>query len=141
MDAHVFAKKADVPMLWGSTRGTPRRRAVSIPTIGDNARTQAKRLEQVAVEARDYIAVALDVPYSEVEVHVLIDDLGPVRDVHSRSARIRAARAQAEALLAEAQRETDALARDLAAQEVPIRDIAFVTGVSFQRVGQIVNKA
>jgi hypothetical protein len=115
--------------------------AVQIPTLGDEAHTQARRLLEVATEARDYICVALDVAPSAVEVEVVMGDIGRARNVQQRSARIKAARAEAARLEQEAQRETRKLALELAAEDVPVRDIAVLVGTTFQRVGQLVAAA
>jgi hypothetical protein len=44
--------------------------ALSIPELGPDARTQARRLDEVEDEARDYIATTLDVPPSTVDVEM-----------------------------------------------------------------------
>lgn len=111
--------------------------AIEIPALGGI--TQAVRLADVQSEARDYIAVTLDVAPSTVDVRVIVDDTRHAHRVQERSERIRAARAQAQAIEAEAASETAALVRELAQDGVPTRDIATLTGVSFQRVSQLVN--
>lgn len=111
--------------------------AIEIPALGGI--TQAVRLADVESEARDYIAVTLDVAPSTVDVRVIVDDTRHAHRVQERSERIRAARAQAQAIEAEAASETAALVRELAQDGVPTRDIATLTGVSFQRVSQLVN--
>lgn len=111
--------------------------AIEIPALGGV--TQAVRLADVESEARDYIAVTLDVAPSTVDVRVIVDDTRHARHVQERSERIRAARAQAQAIEAKAASETAALVRELAQDGVPTRDIATLTGVSFQRVSQLAN--
>lgn len=113
--------------------------AVEIPALGAGARTQARRLSEVAEEARDYIAVTLDVVPSTVQVEVVIDDFGQVCNLQQRSAWIRAARRLIEQLEDDVQRETKVLTGDLAAEGVPMREIAELVGTTFQRVGQIAN--
>jgi hypothetical protein len=112
--------------------------AVEIPQLGEYAVTQASRLADVADEARDYIAVTLDVPPSSVDVRVVMDDTPHVRDVQTRSEQILAARQQAEELMARAMESSRALARQLTSDGVPLRDVATLVGVSFQRVGQLI---
>ena len=107
--------------------------AIEIPELG--GMTQAVRLADVEGEARDYIAVTLDVAPSTVNVRVIMDDTPHARRVQERSDRIRAARAQVQAI----ETETAELVRELAKDGVPTRDIATLTGVSFQRVSQIAN--
>ncbi len=109
--------------------------AVEIPQL--DGVTQAARLADVAAEARDYIAVTLDVPPSTVDVRVIVDDTPHARDVQARSERILATRQQAEALEAVAIEDAQALVRELTRDGVPMRDIATLVGVSFQRVSQL----
>ena len=109
--------------------------AVEIPQL--DGVTQAARLAGVAAEARDYIAVTLDVPPSSVDVRVIVDDTPHARDVQARSERILATRQQAEALEAVAIEDAQALVRELTRDGVPMRDIATLVGVSFQRVSQL----
>lgn len=109
--------------------------AVEIPQL--DGVTQAARLADVAAEARDYIAITLDVPPSTVEVRVIVDDTPHARDVQARSERILATRQQAEALEAVAIEDAQALVRELTRDGVPMRDIATLVGVSFQRVSQL----
>jgi predicted Zn-dependent protease len=111
--------------------------AVEIPQLGEDAVTQAARLADVAAEARDYVAVALDVRPSTVDVRVVVDDTPHAPDVQARSEQILAARQQAEALEAIAVEDAQALARELVRDGVPLRDIATLVGVSFQRVSQL----
>nr|WP_237708357.1 hypothetical protein [Mycobacterium marinum] len=109
--------------------------AVEIPEL--NGVTQAARLADVPDEARSYIAVALDVPISSVDVRVRISDTPHARNVQERSQRILAARKEARALEDEAMQQAQALAKELAGDGIPMRDIATLVGVSFQRVSQL----
>jgi hypothetical protein len=115
--------------------------AVEIPQLGADAVTQAARLTEVATEARDYIAVVLDVRPSTVDVRVIVDDTPHASDVQARSKRILAARREAAALEAAAVEDARALARELTCDGIPLRDIATLVGVSFQRVGQLTARA
>jgi hypothetical protein len=109
--------------------------AVEIPEL--DRVTQAARLADVDAEARDYIAVTLDVPPSTVKMRVIVDDTPHARCVQDRSERIRVHREMAEQHEAQAVAETAVLARELAQDGVPTRDIATLVGVSFQRVSQL----
>jgi hypothetical protein len=111
--------------------------AVAIPVLGEDAQAQARRLDDVADEARDYVAVTLDVAPSTVEIEVVVDDIGHAHDVNDRAARIRAARAEIERSEREIQNAAQALAVELAEEGIPIRDIASLIGYTFQRVGQM----
>nr|WP_235606317.1 MULTISPECIES: hypothetical protein [Rhodococcus] len=52
---------------------------------------------------------------------------------------IRARRDRLEAEEAQVRADTAAFARELAAAQVPVRDIGTLLGVTFQRVSQLVN--
>jgi hypothetical protein len=111
--------------------------AVAIPALGPDAQTQARRIDDVADEARDYVAVTIDAPPSTVEIEVVFDDIGRAHDVNERAARIRAVRAEIERLEREVQTDAQALAVELADENVPLRDISSLTGYTFQRIGQM----
>jgi hypothetical protein len=96
--------------------------------------TQAKRLDQVEHMARDMVAIMLDVDIDDVQVTVA-PHVGPELDgllLDVRSAADEAKRAQAKAT--EASRAT---ARRLKDAGYSLRDIGVLTGVSFQRVHQL----
>lgn len=110
---------------------------VEIPEI--DGLTQARRLSEVEDMARSFIAVDQDVAPSEIQLRnpqVIVsgEDLGStMRDIleHRRAARV--AEEKAAALMV-------ATARKLAKQQVPLRDIGEVLGVSHQRVHQLVQE-
>lgn len=96
--------------------------------------TQAKRLDQVEDMARDMIAIMEDVDLDDVHVDV-VPQVGPELDgliLNTRSATDAAKRAQAEAT--EASRTT---AQRLRAAGYSLRDIGILTGVSYQRIHQL----
>ncbi|WP_306365382.1 hypothetical protein [Nocardia sp. CC227C] len=111
--------------------------AVTIPALGEDALTQARKLSDVEEEARDYISVTLDVAPSTVEIEVVIDDFGEVRNLQERSSFIKAARKLIEQLEDDVRQETQALTAELTAENVPMREIAQLVGTTFQRVGQL----
>lgn len=115
--------------------------AITIPELGADAVTQAKRLEDVADEARDYISVTLDAAPSAITVDVVVDDLAPAHNVTARAREIREQRELIAALQERVQAESAALAVELDKAGVPVRDIATLVGISFQRVGQIITEA
>jgi hypothetical protein len=97
--------------------------------------TQAKRLDKVEHMARDLVAAVYDVGYDNVEVDVSYR-LTPLLDAlidGAKTATEEAHKAQARA--AEVSREA---AAKLRAAGMSLRDIARLTGVSFQRVHQLV---
>ena len=110
---------------------------IEIPGI--DGLTQARRLSEVEDMARSYIAVDQDVVPSEIELrnpHVIVsgEDLGAaMRDIFEFRRAARVAEEKAAALMVET-------ARRLATQQVPLRDIGEVLGVSHQRVHQLVQE-
>lgn len=108
---------------------------VAIPEI--DGLTQARRLEEVELMAREFIAVDTGVKLDDVTVgvHIKVDDI----DAGVRADRIREERRQAAELESRALAESKELAHDLAARNVPVRDIGEILGVSFQRASQLVN--
>jgi predicted RNase H-like HicB family nuclease len=112
--------------------------AVRIPEL-PGVLTQARRLDQVEEFAREAIDLAISVGHAskgkysvEVDAYVpgLDDDLAVVRAV----------RADAERVQAEAAERTRAIARRLADRGLTVRDIGAALGVSYQRAAQLVGK-
>ena len=108
---------------------------IEIPDL--NGLTQARRLGEVEQMAREYLAVAKDVPLSTVEIgttHVHVGDADVTeiqQQIQARRETAREAEAQAAALM----RVT---AAQLAAAEAPVRDIGTVLVVSYQRADQLI---
>lgn len=107
---------------------------VSVPEI--DGLTQARRLSEAEGMARDLVAVTLDVPVEDVTVSVRVSSVDGV-DVAGEMAAIRAGREEAARLDRDATERTRALARDLVARDVPLRDVGAVLGVSHQRAHQL----
>jgi len=107
---------------------------VEIPAL--DGLTQARRLCKTEAMARDFIATHLEVDVDSVELgRVEIEAEGlNLSAVEAELASLRQAAADAEAGAARLMRET---AVSLKREGIPIRDIAAVLGVSFQRVAQI----
>ena len=97
--------------------------------------TQARRLSEVELMARELIAVTLDLRLSEVAVDVTldIDDI----DVESTIKAIRKEKEDAALLEEDAAAKTKTLVKELVAHDVPLRDIGAMLGLSFQRVHQL----
>ncbi|UFS60883.1 hypothetical protein [Subtercola endophyticus] len=110
---------------------------VSIPAI--DGLTQARRLSDAGQMACEYIAAALEVPLGDVGVEVTVDSVGDVDGIVSTLEQIRKERFEADALEREATAAASNLAKRLALQHVPLRDIGTVLGVSHQRAHQLVN--
>lgn len=111
---------------------------VRIPELG--GLTQARRLSEAGDMAREWIAVTLDVPLDDVAVDLAVAPVGGV-DVAAQLDAIRRERDNAAALERDALERTASLAKALADENVPVRDIGAALGVSFQRAHQLVNSA
>ena len=108
---------------------------VSIPEL--DGLTQARRLSEVGQMAREWIALTIDAPLSEIEVRVSGVDVAGL-DVNATGdlvAQLREDVRQLEEIIAGL---TAGTARMLTSEGVPTRDVAEVLGVSHQRVSQIV---
>ncbi len=109
---------------------------IEIPSL--DGLTQARRLTGVDDMARDYAAVALDVPYSQVDVEcvsIVVDGV----DVLPQQRQILELHAEAERLEKESVQKRAELAKTLVDDDVPMRDVSEVIGVSYQRVAQLVS--
>ncbi|GAB3951489.1 hypothetical protein GCM10029976_087980 [Kribbella albertanoniae] len=111
---------------------------VEIPEL--DGLTQARRLDEVEQAAREYVAVTVDVPMSQVAVeisgieaagHDLLDAKTLVEDLRTQAGRL-------ESLVADFSRELAAVLTDA---DVPVRDVSKVLGVSHQRVSQLVQES
>ena len=108
---------------------------VHVPAI--NGLTQARRYGEVAKMARELIGVTLDVEASSVTVELAVKDVEGVA-VQESVHEIAAQRDLAASLEAQATAKACALARSLAAHDVPLRDIGALLGVSHQRAHQLI---
>ena len=108
---------------------------IQVPEVGGH--TQARRLADIQIMARELIAVTLDVPLSAVAVAVTITKVGSVENVSERAAAIIQARRQAAELEQWQLAQAAQLAHELTAAAVPLRDIGTILDVSFQRVHQL----
>ena len=109
---------------------------VAIPEI--DGLTQAPKLREAPRMAMEYIALATDQDASEFEVAITqlrVDDI----DVTQHLAQIRDERARADALYRSAAARAAALAKDLSAASVSVREIGAAMNISFQRASQLVN--
>ena len=108
---------------------------ITVPGI--DGLTQARRLGEAELMAREYIAGMTDAELDDVTVDltITIDHL----DAGARAEQIRAERQQAAALEARILAESKDLARTLAECAVPVRDIGELLGISFQRASQLLH--
>lgn len=111
---------------------------VRVPAI--DGLTQARRVSEAALVARELIAVTLDVALADVEVAVTFEPIGTVEDISAEVSRIAADRARAAELERRASRDLASLAKTLRAQGIPGRDIGALLGMSHQRAQQLVSE-
>lgn len=98
--------------------------------------TQARRLADVPAEARDFICTVTDSAPSDVDVQFTVnvegfDATGAAEDVR-RHRQLATEHAEA------AKRNAQALARQLAAHGVAVRDIGELLDLSYQRAQQLI---
>ncbi|CAN5266289.1 hypothetical protein BH11ACT3_BH11ACT3_20490 [soil metagenome] len=108
---------------------------------GVDGLTQARRLSEAGLMAREFVAVTLDVPVESVTISVRVVEIEGVANVGDRINAIIADRAKADELSRKASADAIALARELASHDVPIRDVGEVLGVSHQRAHQLIHAA
>lgn len=108
---------------------------VHVPAI--DGLTQARRLAEAGLMARELLALTLDVPVDAVDVEVTVVEVDGLAVATELDA-IRGGRAAAAELERDASARAVALARALAARKVPLRDIGTILGVSHQRAHQLV---
>ncbi len=107
---------------------------INIPEI--DGVTQTRRLAEAGQAAVEYIALSEDLALSEVEVDIVSVDVNGM-DVHAAGELVEQLRTEVRALEGLIAQLTRATARQLVDDDVPLRDIAEVLGVSHQRVAQI----
>ncbi|CAN5346527.1 hypothetical protein BH09ACT4_BH09ACT4_06890 [soil metagenome] len=108
---------------------------VAIPAI--DGLTQARRLAEAEQMAREYLALHLNLPLDEVQIALTVDDVNEI-NVATALAEIAEERQTAAALEAHARVNAERLAKRLAAEKIPVRDIGTMMGISFQRAHQLV---
>lgn len=111
--------------------------AIEVPEVR-GAFTQARRLEQAEEMAREAIALLLNVPENSFDVAVS-PHLPPELD--QTVTQVRQLREQAERLEVAAAEATSKASHDLrhSQLDLPIRDIGWLLGISYQRVAQLVS--
>ncbi|CAD5138797.1 MULTISPECIES: HicB family toxin-antitoxin system [unclassified Microbacterium] len=109
---------------------------VAIPEI--DGLTQARTIKEAHQMAKEYIAVTLDIPLDSFGIHVKAERIGTVEHVTQILEDIKIERAEAERKEREANERARALAKQLAAQEITLRDIGDLFEVSHQRAHQLV---
>lgn len=109
---------------------------VAIPEI--DGLTQARTIKEAHEMAKEYIAATLDIPMDSFGIHVQAERIGTVEHVTQILEDIKIERAQAEKMEREANDRARQLAKELAAQDVTLRDIGELFEVSHQRAHQLV---
>lgn len=112
--------------------------AVTVPEI-DGGFTQAHRLDQVPAMVADLVNLATDTPAEDVHVTIDAHVSGTAAPDELRVAA--ALEAEAKAMQEQANACRRAAFRAYKGAGLPVRDIAHLTGVSFQRVSQIIAEA
>lgn len=107
---------------------------IHVPEI--DGLTQSRRLADASQMARELIAVTLDASSEDIEVDLIVAHVAGI-DVHVVLDTVAAERAEAARLEADATSRARALARALVADDVPLRDIGTILGVSHQRAHQL----
>lgn len=107
---------------------------IAIPEL--DGLTQARRLSEAQQMAKEYIAVTRDIPIEDVAVDISIS-IENEENVLGLVEEIKTEREQAERLERDAAKKAERLARKLAADGVPLRDVGTILGVSHQRAHQL----
>lgn len=110
---------------------------IAIPEL--NALTQARRIEDVPTMARELIALETGVALTDVAIEQRIELAAGGEDLAERVRIIRDRRARLSEEEARVQTDMAQFAKELAAADVPVRDIGSLLGVAHQRVSQLVN--
>jgi hypothetical protein len=109
---------------------------VAVPDI--DGLTQARRIGEAELMARELIAITLDVNIDDIEVAVVVESVDDI-DVAGTLAEIKAHRAEASRLEQYASAAAANLAKALVARQIPLRDVGAILGVSHQRAHQLVS--
>jgi hypothetical protein len=111
---------------------------IAIPAL--DGLTQARRLDEVEKMAREYIAVTLDVPLSQVAITISVIEVAgeDVLETMTLVDNLRRHAKHLDELVADLTRE---FAAALSGANVPVRDVSKLLGLSHQRVSQLVQAA
>lgn len=109
---------------------------IHVPEIDEL--TQARRLNEVKQNARELIAVSTGTPIKDVAVHIASITVNGV-DILSDAAHVKELRHHGHYVEYKALEAAGAYAGQLTVQQVPVRDIAELLGISPQRVSQLTN--
>ena len=107
--------------------------AIDVAGVGP---TQARRLAEIEVIARDLVAIMKGIDVQDVDVDIRIELPDTVRHALDHAGQARAAEERARA---EATSSYRAAARELRDSGLTVREIGVLLGVSYQRVHQLVS--
>jgi hypothetical protein len=110
---------------------------VSVPEL--DALTQAHNLHEAEFMGRDLISLVLEVPADSFDIEMTITSVGAVDKISEQVAQIAQSRATAAEIEHQASVAAITLAKRLKAEDVTIRDIGEILGVSHQRAHQLLN--
>lgn len=108
---------------------------VAIPEL--DLLTQARRIGEAELMAREAIAVTLDVALSQVAVTVHLPDLAGHPDLLSTVTALTTRATEAEAITRDVASQRAVIAKTLARAGVPYRDIGELIGLTYQRAQQL----
>lgn len=101
--------------------------------------TQARRLSEAPLMAREWIAVTTGTPLADVAVEVTTVKIAGMGDVQQSADHLIHVREQAENAAKEAQKMAASFVHQLRVADVPVRDAATLLGLSPQRISQLDN--
>lgn len=108
--------------------------AIEIPEV-QGAYSQARRLNEVPVEAAEAVATVLDIDPGDIDVEISVN-----YDPASEAAKVRTDLEKALAAMQEASNQMAQLARNMKSDGLTVREIGTVMGVSPQRAQQLTKK-
>jgi hypothetical protein len=108
---------------------------VTVPEI--DRVTQARRLSETELMARELIAVTLDIPLDGVLVDVSLASVDGLTNISERVSEIESHREKALELERRATQDAATLAKELSDRKIPMRDVGAILGVSHQRAHQL----
>ncbi|MGW6658857.1 type II toxin-antitoxin system HicB family antitoxin [Rhodococcus sp. NPDC055024] len=109
---------------------------IEFPDFG--AVTQARRIGEAELMAREVIALHTGQAVDDVAVDLHINDIGRARHIAEKAGQIQHHKNEAAFHEAEALKESKRLAQELSDEGVSVRDIGDLLKVSFQRAHQLV---
>lgn len=110
---------------------------IHIPEV--DGLTQARRLSEANQMAREYIALTTNTSIDNIKVETVIKEIANL-NIAEEMTIITQEREQAKKLESDSMERATELAKQLAAKEIPVRDIGVIIGQSYQRAHQLIQK-